>query len=283
MKVIIKANATLWMLGAIFSLCLLAISARELSDVMHPFQMTFIRSVIGLILLSLIIHFTNKKHLFKTKKLKTHLFRHSVHFLAQYTWFIGLGILPLAQVFSLEFTTPIWTMLIASVFLKEKLSLAKFFAIIMGMLGVYIILRPDVNAFQLESIIVLIAAFCFAVAHTTTKHLATSDHVLTILFYMSLVQLPLGFILSLSHWVTPPPDSFIWLFIMGISGVTAHYCLTSALKMGDAGMVMSLDFFRLPLIGLIGVLFYAETFDVNIIFGGLLIVVGNLYVYYKSK
>jgi drug/metabolite transporter (DMT)-like permease len=278
-----KIHAILWMLGAIVSLSLIAISARELSTYMSPFEMLSIRSAIGLVILIIVILLKKQKQLFVTTKIKTHFVRHSIHFLSQYAWFIGLGILPLAHVFALEFTTPLWTILIASILLHEKITSPKMVALVMGIIGVVVILRPDVHAFEKESLIVLVAAFGFAITHIQTKQLSTTDDVLTILFYMCLIQLPWGLVLSINDLVIPVGTQWIWLLLMGITGLTANYCIASALKIAEAGLVVSLDFFRLPMIAIVGVLFYAEKFDINIIIGGVLIVAGNWYVHYKTN
>lgn len=275
--------AVLWMMGGISSLSIIAISARELSSGMHPFEMLFIRSVIGLAIISAIIFQKKETLLFKTEKFKIHLLRNVFHFIAQYGWFIGLGILPLAQVFSLEFTTPLWTMLIAGIFLNEKLTLPKIAAVLLGIVGVFIILRPDIRAFNTESLIVLGAALCFAIAHTSTKKLSRTEDTLTVLFYMCLIQLPLGYLLAYQHWVTPESFQWLWLLLMGLAGISAHFCITTAMRYADVGIVISVDFFRLPLIAVVGIIFYSEKFDINILIGGLIMVIGNLYVNYKNK
>ena len=276
----------LWMSGALASFCILAIGARELSGELTIAQSLCIRSAIGLVFLSGVYFIRSR--FFKDKQLKSlasqprvnviklHLFRNGFHFIAQYGWFFGIGLLPLAEVFALEFTVPIWTLLIASFFLDEKVTMNKLIAIFLGTLGVLAIVRPGYALIDYASIIVLGSAICFAISHTTTKSLAKTESPLTILLFMCLVQLPIGLFLSLSNWVWPQGEQWLWLTVIGLSALSAHYCLANAMKYAEVTTIITLDFFRLPLIAMIGVFFYNETFELPLLIGGALMLIGNL-------
>ena len=276
----------LWMSGALASFCILAIGARELSGELTIAQSLCIRSAIGLVFLSGVYFIRSR--FFKDKQLKSlasqprvnviklHLFRNGFHFIAQYGWFFGIGLLPLAEVFALEFTVPIWTLLIASFFLDEKVTMNKLIAIFLGTLGVLAIVRPGYALIDYASIIVLGSAICFAISHTTTKSLAKTESPLTILLFMCIVQLPIGLFLSLSNWVWPQGEQWLWLTVIGLSALSAHYCLANAMKYAEVTTIITLDFFRLPLIAMIGVFFYNETFELPLLIGGALMLIGNL-------
>lgn len=276
----------LWMSGALMSFCTLAIGARELSGELSIAQSLFIRSAIGLVFLSGVYFFQSR--FFKVEKLKAltkqsrikvvklHLFRNVFHFIAQYGWFFGIGLLPLAEVFALEFTVPIWTLIIARFFLDEKVTMNKLIAIFLGTLGVVAIVQPGYALIDYASIIVLGSAVCFAIAHTTTKSLARTESPLTILLFMCLVQLPMGLFFSLSHWVWPQGEQWLWLTVIGVSALAAHYCLANAMKYAEVTTIITLDFFRLPLIALVGVIFYHEAFELPLLIGGALMLMGNL-------
>ena len=276
----------LWMSGALMSFCILAIGARELSGEVSIAQSLFIRSGIGLVFLSGVYFFQSRfikveklKALTKQSRIKVvklHLFRNVFHFIAQYGWFFGIGLLPLAEVFALEFTVPIWTLIIASFFLDEKVTMNKLIAIFLGTLGVVAIVQPGYALIDYASIIVLGSAVCFAIAHTTTKSLARTESPLTILLFMCLVQLPMGLFFSLSHWVWPQGEQWLWLTVIGLSALAAHYCLANAMKYAEVTTIITLDFFRLPLIALVGVIFYHEAFELPLLIGGALMLMGNL-------
>lgn len=275
----------LWMSGALASFSILAIGARELSGELSIAQSLFIRSAIGLVFL-LAVYFIqsrvlkNKplkvKHQPRVNVTKRHLFRNLFHFIAQYGWFFGIGLLPLAEVFALEFTVPIWTLLIASFFLNEKVTKNKLLAIFFGTLGVIVIVQPGYALIDYASIVVLGSAICFAIAHTTTKSLAKTESPLSILLFMCIIQLPMGFFLSFSHWIWPQGEQWLWLSVIGLSALLAHYCLAKAMQYAEVTTVITLDFFRLPLIAMVGVIFYNEAFELPLLIGGVLMLMGNL-------
>lgn len=267
-------HALAWMSVALVSFCLMAIGARELSDELPVFQVLFFRSLVGLLCLSPILFFS--KYRIKTNRLRLHTLRNIFHFGGQYGWFLGIGLLPLAEVFALEFTVPIWTLIIAAIFLGEKISTRKIISICLGTLGVIVIVQPGYAIFDLASLIVLVAAICYAVSHTATKSLSVSESAVGILFYMSLIQLPIGFLLSISGWLWPEGVEWFWLIVIGITGLSAHYCLVRAMKYTEITTIVTLDFLRLPLIALVGVLFYSEQFNAALLLGGVLVLIGNL-------
>ena len=124
--------------------------------------------------------------------------------------------------------------------------------------------------------IVLASALLFSVSHTTSKALSRTEDSLTILFYMCLIQLPIGLILSISDWTWPQPSDWPWLLLVSLSALSAHFCLTRAMQYADVTTIVTLDFLRLPLIALVGVLFYQEQFELSLIIGGLIMLSANL-------
>ncbi len=271
-----------WMLGTITSFCLMAVGVRELSGEINTFQILFYRSAIGLLLVSFIIVTLKKHRLFTSRRLGLHLSRNIFHYAGQYGWYLGIGLLPLAEVFALEFTIPIWTAIIASLFLKEKLTIKKSISIALGMIGVLAILKPGYEIIDAASFIVLGAALCYSISHTYTKSLSSTEKPVTILFFMCLVQLPIGLACSLSDWRWPNPGQWLWLVIIGFTALSAHFCLTKAMQHAEVSKIITWDFLRLPLIAIIGVVLYNEHFDIAIIIGGIIILFGNLLNFHQS-
>ncbi len=161
-------HAVSWMSGALISFCLISIGARELSGELSVHQTIMFRSAIGLLLLSLIVVFSKGEISIHTEKAGLHGLRNIVHFAGQYGWFVGIGLLPLAEVFALEFTVPIWTLIIASLFLGEKITKAKLISVSLGIAGVLVIVQPGYAIVNSASFIVLAAAFCYGISHTVT-------------------------------------------------------------------------------------------------------------------
>lgn len=267
--------ASLWMIGVLVSLSGMAVAGRELSSELNAFQISFTRSLICLMALIIILCFIGFNKV-KTTKLKLHLLRNTIHFGGQTGWFYGVVFLPLADVFAIEFTAPIWTAVLAVIFLKEPLTSYRTLSIFLGVAGIMIILRPGINIIQPAALIVLFATFCFASTYVFTRHMSITESPLTIIFYMNLIQLPIGLLTSLHDWNYPSMQSWPWVLLLGLTGLGSHFCFAHAFRHADAIVVTPLDFFRLPLIALIGWTFYNESWDLFIFLGGTIIFSGNL-------
>ena len=267
--------ACLWMIGVLVSVSGMAVAGRELSSELNAFQISFTRSLFCLIALIIILCFIGFNKV-KTTKLKLHLLRNTIHFGGQTGWFYGVVFLPLADVFAIEFTAPIWTAVLAVIFLKEPLTRYRTLSILLGFAGIMIILRPGINIIQPAALVVLFATFCFASTYVFTRHMSITESPLTIIFYMNLIQLPIGLLTSLHDWNYPLMQSWPWVLLLGLTGLGSHFCFAHAFRHADAIVVTPLDFFRLPLIAIIGWTFYNESWDLFIFLGGTIIFSGNL-------
>jgi drug/metabolite transporter (DMT)-like permease len=273
----------MWMSGALFSFCLMAVAARELSSDMSTFEVLFSRAVIGLVLVTLIILKTKDHSYFKTQRLKFHFGRDITHLMGQYGWFVGVSLLPLSQVFALEFTAPLWTSILAMIFLGEILTLRRFIAIVLGFSGVFLIVNPGEGIFNFNSLYVIAAAILFSIGNTFSKSLIKTDRPLTILFYMSLIQLPIAFFLAYQSLIVPNAVQSFWMLVIGLTSMASHFCMSKAMQKTDLSIVVTLDFFRLPLITLVGVLLYQEAFKWVMVVGALMVFSANLINLYQSK
>jgi drug/metabolite transporter (DMT)-like permease len=268
--------AVLWMVGTLLSFSLMAIAVRELAGAIHAFEIQFFRSVGALIILAPFALAKGRASL-KTEQLRLHIFRNIVHFAAQLGWITGIILLPLSEVFAIEFTTPVWAALIAAVVLSERLNRGRIVAVVLGFLGILVILRPGVATIEPGALAVLGAAVGFAITLVATKALTRTDSAITILLYMSLLQFPIGAIMAATAWTTPNPLQLFWLLMIGAVGLSAHYCTARALALADATIVVPMDFMRLPLIVLVGFVLYAETAEPLVVLGAVMIFAGNYY------
>ena len=269
-------GAILWMIGSISFFCLMATAARELSGELPIMLSLFFRSLIGVIVVGGILLVTRQYAAFKTQRLLAHSTRNLFHLAGQYGWFMGIGLLPLAQVIALEFTVPIWTTLIAALVLGETITVRKSIAVLLGAAGVWVIAQPDTGELNTATFIVLAAAFGYAISHIGTKTLAATDSSITIIFYMCVIQLPIALLLALPDWQWPQGQQWFWLMVVGFSALLAHYCLTNAMRMLTVARVMTMDYLRLPAMALVGILFYHEPVAWTLLAGGALMIVGNV-------
>ena len=268
-----RINSKLWMIIAVISFCIMAIGIKEMSDEVNLFQIIFFRSIIGLITISIFFKEKLIKPTFSI--LKEHLFRNIFHLIGQYGWIIGIVYLSLAEVTAIEFSVPIWILIIASLFLKEKLTIKKVVSIVLGFIGVVIIIRPDFGIVNFKTMIVLLSAISYAIAHSSTKTLIEKYKPLDIVFIMCLIQIPISFCFSLTSLNLPDLKDFLFLIVVGISAITAHFTLAKAMVNDDISSIISIDYFRLPILISIGILIYNENFEPIYLIGGTLIFLGN--------
>ena len=268
-------RAAFWMSGALVSFMAMAIAGRQLSAELTTFQVLFFRSLVGLAVVTALLQRAGWAHV-KTHAIGTHLLRNIAHFGGQYGWFYGIALIPLTEVFAIEFTVPIWTALMATFLLHERMTGARALAVALGFVGVLVILRPGVTAISPAALAVLGSAFCYAISHVFTKRLSSTQTPLTILFYMTVIQLPLGLLPALTRWVWPSAASWPWILVVATTALSAHYCLTRAFQLADASVVIPLDFLRLPLIAVVGFFAYGEPLDIWVLFGALIVCAGTL-------
>lgn len=269
--------AALWMLGGLLSLSAMAIAGREMQVELDTFELMFYRSLVGVpIVLAAVLAVGGLSRL-KTARPGLHATRNLFHFTAQNLWFHALAAIPLAQVFALEFTTPIWVALLAPLVLRERFTRAGLVAAVLGFVGVLVIARPGATPLEFAHGAALLAAVGFAANVLATKALSATESTLCILFWMTVSQMSMGLICALPGGVAVPGTEMMpWLAILGVGGLSAHFCITRALRVAPASLVAPMDFLRLPLIAVAGMLLYGEPIEVAVLLGGALIVVGNL-------
>ena len=264
------------MIASIASFVLMTVAARQLTGHMGTFEILFLRSLVALAIL-LALRPRLGAGAFATRRLGRHVARNVVHFCGQYAWVWGIAITPLAVVTAIEFTTPVWVALLAVLLLGERITPPRAAAIAGGVLGVLVIVRPGTSALTPGALITLGGTFCFAAAILFVKTILRSDRVTAVVFYMSLIQLPLGLAGALHAWVWPVTGDLPWIFAMGLTSLTAHYSMGQALSLGDASFVLPIDFLRLPCIALAALLIFGERVDAWTMAGAVLIFAGNYW------
>ncbi|KAF0114249.1 MAG: hypothetical protein FD150_1684 [Rhodobacteraceae bacterium] len=268
--------AAAWMTGAIAAFTAMAVATRQIKGVHDTFEILAFRSMIGWVIVMAIGLALGQLARIRTDRLGSHVLRNLFHFSGQSLWFYAVTVIPLAQVFALEFTSPIWVILLAPMFLGERLSRRKVVAAFLGLVGVWIVARPDFGALDPGVMAAAGAAVFFAATNLMTKALTRGEAIISILFWLTLMQAVLGCIaMGLSGPVTLPTLSTLpWLVLIAVAGITAHLCLTTALSLAPASVVVPVDFARLPIIAFIGWIFYNEAIEPTLFLGAGLIFLG---------
>jgi drug/metabolite transporter (DMT)-like permease len=267
------------MTGALLSFCAMAVSVRVLAGTLTVMEILALRAGLGLVVMaSLAAARADLRATIFSQHLVLHFFRNAVHVASSYLWATSLLLIPMAMTFALEFTTPAWTLLLAAPVLGERLTASRIGAVVLGLLGVLVILRPGLATIQPGALLALGAAFGFAITLIATKKLTNTDSPFAIIFWMMLIQLPLALLASDPLFVAKIDRAQIPAVIaIGLAGLASHYCLTQAFRAGDAGVVVPLDFMRIPLIAVIGWWLYSEPLDGFVFLGAGLIVAGILW------
>jgi len=255
------------------SFSLMAVSGRELAPQMNTFEIMFFRSLIGLVLVVTISYAVGTLTEIKTDRLGLHFIRNAAHFSGQNLWFLAVAYIPFSQLFALEFSTPIWVALLAPVFLGEALTRLRMLAVGLGFSGVLIVARPDLQHLDPAILAAMACAVCFAGSLMTTKILTHDQSTSCILFWLTVMQLGMGaFAVAVTGGLSLPQGiDYMWVVIVGVGGLMAHFCITKALALAPAIVVIPLDFMRLPLISVIGFMAYDEAFEWPIAAGALVI------------
>ncbi|RFU14103.1 DMT family transporter [Rhodobacteraceae bacterium W635] len=270
-------RAALWMIGAIVSFSAMAVAGRELASDLDTFEMMTYRSVIGVVIVVAAATVRGKLGEITTRQLGRHALRNIAHFAGQNLWLASLSLIPLAQVFALEFTSPLWVILLAPLLLGERFSARKLGVVVCGFAGILIIAQPGVTPVSLGTVTAAGAAVCFALTGILTKQLTRHASVTCILFYLTVMQLVFGLVCAGvdGDIALPTLATLPGIVVIGLGGLAAHYCITTAMTLAPATVVLPVDFARLPVIAMVGMLVYDEPIKMSVFLGALLIFGAN--------
>ncbi|MCH2093811.1 MAG: DMT family transporter [Rhodobacteraceae bacterium] len=269
----------LWMIGAIVSFSSMAIAGRAVSLSLDTFEIMLFRSIIGLFVVLGIASIAGTRSQVTRRHMGLHVLRNISHFAGQNLWFYAITVIPLAQVFAVEFTSPLWVIMLSPLVLGEKLTQTRIITALIGFCGILVVARPGTMPFDWGIVAAAAAAIGFAGSAVFTKRLTRTESITCILFYLTAMQLVFGLICAGYDGQIAFPDlsNWSWIVLIALAGLVAHYCLTKALSLAPATVVIPVDFVRLPLIALIGMLMYSEPLDIWV-FVGAVIIFGANYV-----
>jgi drug/metabolite transporter (DMT)-like permease len=271
-----KVMAAYWMSGWLSLMLIMAVAGREAARELNVFEIMEGRSTLGFFLLYPLIRRAGGFNALKTARLAQHIGRNLIHYCAQLGWFFALTLIPIGQVVAIEFTMPIWTAILAASFLSERITIWKTAAIVLGIVGVVIIVRPAMGEINPGQLIALGAAVGFGISVAIVKSLTGTDSALTVIFWMLVVQSVAGLLPTLYLWTWPSATAWCWIVVIAFCGTFSHYCFANAMRYADATVVVPMDFLRVPLTATAGWLLYSERLDALTLLGAALILSGNL-------
>lgn len=272
-------RGALWMLGAVASFMAMALSVRALTGTLSVYQVLFLRAAVGLPLIVLAVIAVRGREglrLFRTGAPALQLGRNLIHVVGQLAWIYGITVLPFALVFAVEFTTPLWAVVLAAVLLHERPTRPQLLGLLIGLAGVMIVVRPSPAGMSWGLVTVVAAAIAFAGTFLATRVLGRTDAAVAIPFWMCMIQTPISFIIALVDWRPITLADAPGIVLVAAGGLCAHQCMSMALRHAPVARVLPIDFIRLPLVAVIGALFYAEPFDPFVLIGGAVVLGGVL-------
>lgn len=251
-------------------------AAKYLADEVHIFQIVFLRCALVVVILSPFLFKEGKKSLF-TKQPKNQIYRIVTNSIAILLFFYGLSISPLSLATVLNFTAPIFTVIFAIIFLKEKLTTHRLVSLVLGFIGVLCVLRPDLSL-NLGGLLVLLSSVVWASSLIFIKKLTKTDSAITISLYAGVGMMPATFAAAYPYLEEINFVQFLFILFVAVSGTTAQTLLNSALKRGDLSFLLPLDFLRLIWSVLLGVTLFGESTSFFLWVGGLFIAVASTLI-----
>ena len=279
-------KAALWMFGAVMSFTAMAVAGREMAHELDTFEIMLYRSIIGLFVVLVIGGLAGSLSTIPTRRFGLHLIRNTSHFIGQNLWFYAVALIPFAQVFAFEFSTPIWVALMAPIFLADRLTKIRLITVALGFCGILIVAQPGTITISPGVIAAALCAIAFAGAYIGTKLLSRTESTTCILFWLTAIQLVLGIIFTIydGDVAVPSLATLPLIVLVGCAGLFAHYCITSALKLAPVMVVSPIDFLRLPIVAFIGASFYNEAINIWVIIGAVIVFSANiLNIWGESK
>ncbi|MBL0318295.1 MAG: DMT family transporter [Alphaproteobacteria bacterium] len=272
-----EIQAIVWSVSSSFWFALMAVFIQHSSNLMNPMVMVFGRNVCSLLFLMPFIHGNFKKLIF-TKRLHFHFARSSIGAVGMMLWFYSLTIMPVNNAIALSFTAPLFTTILAVIFLSEKVGYHRMIALVIGFLGALIILRPGTSAFHVQSLIVLVTTCFWALASVFMKMLSRTEKPITIVFYFTLIMIPVSFPFAYMHWETLTLTDMLVLLAIGVSSSLGQLSLTTAISKTDTSFVVQFDFFRLIFASIFAYIAFHQTLDQPVLIGAVIITVSTIYI-----
>ncbi|MBM3487417.1 MAG: DMT family transporter [Alphaproteobacteria bacterium] len=265
-----------WMVASGFVYSMSTGIVRYLADYMTPAEIVFWRSVTGLaVMLPWAIRAGGAA--LKTSAWSLLGLRSIASYLGMLCSFYAYSKIAIADAVALQFTLPLFTILLAGVLLGERIGRHGFLACVIGFVGALVIVRPGFETVTLATIAALGAAVFYACTNVVIKLLSRSVSTYAMTFYINVMVLPLALPLTVYLWSGLSWAIVPWIVAFGAINTVAQICLTNAIRAADARIVQPFDFLRLPFGAAIGYLAFDQTADVLTFVGAAIICAAAYY------
>lgn len=272
-----EMQGILWMLSSCFWFSVMAVTIRYLSIYLHPFALLFYRNLFALLLMLPILMQAGGSAFFTTR-LKTHFWRGLLGVIGMLLFIIALAKIPTTRAIALSFTAPLFTTIAAMIFLKEKVGIHRWAALVVGFMGTLVILRPGFAVFDYMSLIMIAATTIWALSGVFIKKLSETELPQTMVFYLTLLSIPLSFPLLLLQWQVPSLHDVIGLMGLGMVSNIAQYSMFRAYAKTQVTILMPVDFSRLIFVTVLSYFIFGEVLDMWTAIGAMIIILSSVYI-----
>ncbi len=276
-------RAVFWSLVSGLLFAIMSAAVKYSGQGLPLMQVVFGRSAVGLLLITPFIFYFGPRKVFATDRWKLQLTRCVIGFAAMSCTFYGLATLPLVDVTAINYSKPIFILILAAFFLKEKVTPLQVALTIIGFLGILVILRPTPEHFDPNYLVAVLAAVLVAFAITIVKELTDSESAFSVLAWFSLFSTLFSLPFALFVWQTPGPDQWQSLFITGLFGIIAQLCVIRSYALADASYLAPLGYINIFYTALLGYFMFGHAPDTFSVMGAAVIMASTFYLMKRKK
>ena len=276
--------------AAIFLFMVMTALIKAATQEVPPGQAVFFRSFCALpVITAWIWTQGNLREALTTRNVRGHVWRGLIGTTAMALTFAGLTLLPLPEVTAIGYATPIFTVILAAIFLGERIRMVRITAVLLGLIGVMIVMWPRLggasvsDAATLGAILVLLSSFLRSVVQIYVRQLVKTEHTAAIVFYFSLTASTVSLLTIPFGWVWPSVWSATLLVSAGLIGGVAQILITSSFRFGPAGMLAPFDYTSMIFAIIIGWAVFAELPTVTMLIGAALVITGGALIIWRER
>ena len=276
-------------IGAIYmaisalSFSIMDVLVKLMSSIYPTGEIIFFRGFFGLIPIIFIIPRDRYKNFFQTTKLKLHLTRAIIGAIAMIGIYLGVKFLPLADAITITFAAPVFATIFSMIILKEQVRMYRWAAIIIGLLGVVVVLKPGTDMFSVYSLFPVLFCVGFGIIAVLIKKLSETEPDYLIAIYFTLTLIAVGACSLFFQFVLPKFQDLLALVAIGIAGSTGNIFLTMSLRKGSVSTVTPIKYLSLVFATVSGIFFFNEIPHVSTLFGAFLIILSSVIIFKREQ
>jgi drug/metabolite transporter (DMT)-like permease len=260
-----------------FLLIVMASLVKQLGQTLPPFEVLFVRFLAGLIVIFPLVWRMGFK-IVHTQKIHLHAMRGFVGFMGNLCFFFALIHISLADTVTIQFSRPLFMIVIAGLFLGEIIGLRRSIVTLIGFGGILMITKPFGAGFDPWALSALGGTFFGTLVVLTVKLLSRTEQTVTIMFYFAVFTTLFAFIPAMFTWQTPTATEWGLLILTGTLGIVGQGLFTHGIGLGETSFVMPFDYLRIVYSFMLGIIWFAEVPGLWSFAGAAVIIGSSIYL-----